>query len=87
MEITRDRLVLAGVNGLKESYPDVNTVNILTDYIYSRFFISQLKELADHLPKNSAADLVRLKLIEEVESKQEKTIEDKPKKKRGKKVK
>lgn len=43
----REKLIAAGVRNLKEfGYPDVTPENILTDFIYSRFFDSMLEEHA-----------------------------------------
>ena len=39
----RDKLLAAGVRQLKESYPAVTNENILTDMIYSAFFLEMLK--------------------------------------------
>lgn len=42
-------LINAGIRNLKEfGYPDVNKDNILTDYVYSQFFLSMLKETLEN---------------------------------------
>jgi len=57
---TRDGLIQAGIRNLREfGYPDVNAENILTDRVYSAFFVSMLRdspapdarELADEIEK------------------------------------
>ncbi len=41
----RKKLIESGVRNLREfGYPDVDTENILTDMIYSRFFKSMLED-------------------------------------------
>lgn len=41
----RKSLIAAGVKNLKKfGYPGVNETNILTDYLYKKFFLSMLKE-------------------------------------------
>lgn len=45
----REALVLAGVKNLKEfGYPAVSTENILTDRVYSAFFLSILADNRGH---------------------------------------
>ena len=42
---TQLKLIAAGVRNLREfGYPDCDAENILTDSIYSRFFLSMLEE-------------------------------------------
>lgn len=49
----RAKLINGGVRALREfGYPDVRSDNIMTDYIYRRFFETQLE--------NTKADLERL---------------------------
>ncbi len=44
-EQIREKLLMAGVNNLKEfGYPEVTKENILTDLIYSGFFKSMLND-------------------------------------------
>jgi hypothetical protein len=41
----RDKLIAAGVKNLREfGYPSCDDKNILTDMVYSRFFVSMLKD-------------------------------------------
>lgn len=41
----RDKLIAAGVRNLQEfGYPKCDAKNILTDYVYKKFFLSMLKE-------------------------------------------
>jgi hypothetical protein len=41
----KDRLILAGVRNLKEfGYPTVTKENILTDYVFSQFFLAMLQD-------------------------------------------
>lgn len=41
----RDKLIKAGVDNLQEfGYPECNSTNILTDLVYSKFFINMLEE-------------------------------------------
>ena len=41
----RDKLIVEGIKRLKEfGYSDVNEDNIFSDFIYSRFFKSMIKE-------------------------------------------
>jgi len=41
----RSKLIIAGVSNLKEfGYPQADKQNILTDEIYSQFFLNMLKE-------------------------------------------
>jgi hypothetical protein len=45
MNEVQTKLIDAGVRNLKEfGYPDCNPQNILTDYIYSKMFLSMLEE-------------------------------------------
>jgi len=45
----RDKLIAAGVKNLHEfGYPACTKDNILTDMIYSRFFVSMLKDNKGH---------------------------------------
>lgn len=62
----RDKLIKAGIRNLKEfGYPDVDEKNILTDTIYSGFFLSMLKDNLGHgFDKDIKA------LIVEIEAKQ-----------------
>jgi hypothetical protein len=54
----RDRLISAGVKNLKEfGYPGCTKDNILTDYVYKRFFISMLK---DNLGKGADTEINQL---------------------------
>lgn len=44
-DFIRRKLIEAGVKNLKEfGYPNVDTKNILTDYIYRKFFESMLED-------------------------------------------
>lgn len=44
----RQKIIRAGIRNLKEfGYPDVDEKNILTDRIYSAFFLSMLEESPD----------------------------------------
>ncbi len=59
----REKLVAAGVRNLKEfGYPTASAANILTDRIYSAFFLSMLK---DNLGKG--VDKEVKSLIKEIE--------------------
>ena len=41
----RDKLIAAGVKNLREfGYPSCDDKNILTDMVFSRFFVSMLKD-------------------------------------------
>lgn len=43
--VIRDSLLVAGVANLKEfGYPSCTKDNILTDYVYAKFFLGMLKE-------------------------------------------
>ena len=45
MSLLRHKLITAGVKNLREyGYPDCDSKNILTDKIYSAFFVSMLKD-------------------------------------------
>lgn len=47
---------MAGVRNLKEfGYADVNTVNILTAYIFRRFFARMIEDTIEKLPTCEAA--------------------------------
>jgi len=49
MNEIRDKLIAAGVKNLQEfGYPSCNKDNILTDYVFSRFFLSMLEENKGH---------------------------------------
>ena len=49
MNEIRDKLIAAGVKNLQEfGYPSCNKDNILTDYVFSRFFLSMLGENKGH---------------------------------------
>lgn len=64
----REKLIAAGVRNLKEfGYPSVTPKNILTDYIFRRFFKSMLE---DNLGKG--ADLTIAELLNEIEEKESK---------------
>lgn len=79
----REKLLRAGVANLKEfGYPNVNTVNILTDPIYSAFFLSMLRDNKGKVPQ---ADPIISELIGEIESLAE-VDEPKPKKRAATKV-
>ena len=55
-EVMKTGLVSAGVKNLREfGYPACNEQNILTDMIYSRFFVSMLKENKGHDKEIDAA--------------------------------
>ena len=44
-QVIREKLIEAGVKNLKEfGYPSVDSKNILTDVVYSAFFIRMLKD-------------------------------------------
>ena len=44
-EQIKTKLISAGVNNLKQfGYPEVNSINILTDVVYSQFFQSMLED-------------------------------------------
>jgi hypothetical protein len=52
----RDKLIAAGVKNLHEfGYPACTKDNILTDMIYSRFFVSMLKDNKGHSKEVDAA--------------------------------
>lgn len=63
--VIRTKLLEAGVKNLREfGYPNVTTDNILTEYIYAKFFE---KMLEDNLGKsNTAVDAVISELMDEV---------------------
>ena len=43
--VLRKQLIAAGVKNLQEfGYPTCNETNILTDYVFKKFFLSMLKE-------------------------------------------
>ena len=49
MNDIREKLIAAGVKNLKEfGYPDCNKINIFTDMIYKKMFVSMLKENKGH---------------------------------------
>lgn len=62
------KLKQAGVKNLKHfGYPHVDTTNIMSDRIYSAFFVSMLKETRDanvHYPIKNAC----VELLEEISS-------------------
>jgi hypothetical protein len=62
----RQKLIMAGVRNLKEfGYPNVDSANILTDYVFRQFFLSMLEdEENDRLPQQ--AQQVRRTLIDEL---------------------
>lgn len=65
----RERLIAAGVTNLKTfGYENVNAKNILTDKIYSKFFLSMLN---DNLGTDSKIDKVIKELIKEIEGGEE----------------
>ncbi len=54
--VSRESLIAAGVRNLKEfGYPSVNTENILTDMVFSKFFASMLE---DYPQLKTASDLL-----------------------------
>jgi hypothetical protein len=86
----KDKLVAGGVKNLKEfGYPSVNASTIITDYVYSRFFISMLNEnreeaifLAGFRGKEIAAAIDELLVeIAQAEVKKEPKAKTKSKKK------
>ena len=62
--IVKDKLIKNGVKNLHEfGYPSCNIFNILTDPIYSEFFISMLKE---NQGVDSGIDLAINELLDEI---------------------
>lgn len=62
MKVTRETMLAAGVKNLKEfGYPAVTKENILTDYLFSKFFKSMLED-----NKGQGADAVIEALILEI---------------------
>lgn len=63
----RNSILRAGVKNLKEfGYPDTNAENILTDYLYRKFFKSMLEDDENKLP--SHLDHIRLAIIAEIDA-------------------
>jgi hypothetical protein len=55
------KLISAGVKNLREfGYPDCNETNILTDKIYSCFFLSRLEENKGHGFDAEITELIKL---------------------------
>jgi RimJ/RimL family protein N-acetyltransferase len=51
-EDIRAALIKNGINNLKEfGYPDVTPENLLTDMVYSNFFLKMLREIKGHKPE------------------------------------
>lgn len=73
-EIKR-RLIRNGVNALKDSYPNVDEENILTDAIYKEFFRSMLEDNRGVSPKIDDAITELIEKIRNVKPK-EKNEED-----------
>jgi hypothetical protein len=49
VSVVREKLIKAGVRNLKEfGYEHVDDKNILTDVVYSQFFLSMLKDNLGH---------------------------------------
>jgi len=49
--VTRKVIVESLVRSLREfGYPSVNAENVLTDYVYRKFALSQLKEAYEYSP-------------------------------------
>ena len=45
----KEKLIKNGIRNLKEfGYPEVNEQNILTDEVYSQFFLRMLEDNKDH---------------------------------------
>lgn len=64
MSMIRLKLLRAGVKNLREfGYPGVDTVNIITDQVYSAFFKSMLK---DNRGINPEADVEINALLKEI---------------------
>lgn len=81
MSEIREKLIAAGVRNLKEfGYPGVNAGNILTDRIFSAFFLSMLEE---NKGRAYSVDKEIDALISEIKAKTEPKTE--PKKKPRKK--
>lgn len=67
----RIQLILAGIKNLTEyGYKNVDKKNILTDYIFTGFFISML-ESEENTGLSQQIERVRLKLIDEVKTKRQ----------------
>lgn len=64
----RELIVKRGIANLKEfGYPSVNAENIITDYLYSKFFKSMLEE---SIGVSSAADVAIKSLLREIKDAQ-----------------
>lgn len=56
----QQKLIQAGVKNLKEfGYPECDETSILTDKVYSRFFLSMLD---DHMGNSSEVQALKLKI-------------------------
>ena len=59
MSAVRGRLISAGVANLKEfGYPDVDAATILTDYVFSAFFLSMLEDNLGQGADNEINELI-----------------------------
>ena len=62
----RTGLLNAGVNNLKEfGYSTVSVENILTDYVYSKFFLKMLEETIEDAPSVEITQVAE-KLVAEI---------------------
>lgn len=62
----KQSLINAGIKNLKEfGYPDVNAENIINDEVYSKFFLSMLKENLGYGVKINTAIKELINQIEE----------------------
>ena len=63
-------LINAGIRNLKEfGYPDVDSKNILVDYVYSQFFLSMLKETLEKYSGQKDVVVACERLINKIEKK------------------
>jgi hypothetical protein len=68
----RSKLISAGVKNMREfGYEYADEQNILTDEVYSKFFVSMLKENKGH---SASIDAVIDELLAECENQKDKTI-------------
>jgi hypothetical protein len=68
----KDKLIKSGVKNLIEfGYPDVTAENILTDHVYSEFFIEMLEDVLDEEDTPEAVKQAVQELLNQMNHKKE----------------
>lgn len=80
----RERIIATGVKRLRESYPDVNADNILTDPVYLAFFKESLNQTIEQAGDYSIIGRACHKLLGDIETAGQRTEPKAPKKGKAK---